>query len=677
MPIDGNLYRPLALVWVIFQLIAHVCATPIDIASEFRVKDLPGLSLLPPLEQPVMHAGHLELYAENSTNYFFWKFERPPANSTIKSEKLIFWLNGGPGCSSMDGALMEIGPLRIGADGNVLFNNGSWMEAADLVFVDQPGGTGFSYTDAYDRELDEVAGDFVVFLAKYFRVFPQDLAKQVWIAGESYAGQYIPYISRAVLDENAKPEPAFGGPVALEGALIGNGWISPDHQSLSYIPFAVQENILSKTDPSMPKLLKQHEQCQKVINSRNPEIRKVESPQCDSILDVLLEVTKDNSASQDKQCINMYDYRLRDSYPSCGMNWPSDLEYVNPFLRQEKIGEYLNLKKMRVWNECDGQVSRYLRARHSIPAIDLIPDLLKEMPILLFNGDKDIICNYMGTEAMISDMKWDGKYGFEDSEDTTSADWFYRDDSAGFIKIRGNLTYTRVYGTSHMVPFDKPEVSRGLFDIMTRNYKPVTVDNSTGVATPVYGEDGSTSFDQGSGSKEADSDQTSRPSPSTSKGSGSKLAADRSWTFYAFVLTVFMIVMYGLRYLYKNLTSRPSSILSKYSKMNPDSPGRDFSREVSPSGGASVAGGLLKFNHSNPKKKSVRWLDEIQTDNQGFSPEDPENGIFGRVLNKFGYGDQAYQPVDRTDDIEMNGIDQFIIQEEDEEFDGLGRDAER
>jgi carboxypeptidase D len=75
----------------------------------------------------------------------------------------------------MDGALMEIGPYRVGEGGKLSYNNGSWDEFANLLFVDQPIGTGFSYvsTDSYLHELDEMADQFIVFLEKWFALFPQ------------------------------------------------------------------------------------------------------------------------------------------------------------------------------------------------------------------------------------------------------------------------------------------------------------------------------------------------------------------------------------------------------------------------------------------------------------------------------------------------------------------------
>ncbi len=75
----------------------------------------------------------------------------------------------------MDGALMEIGPYRLKDEAHLEYNDGSWDEFANILFVDNPVGTGFSYadTDSYLHELKEMADQFVVFLEKWFQIFPE------------------------------------------------------------------------------------------------------------------------------------------------------------------------------------------------------------------------------------------------------------------------------------------------------------------------------------------------------------------------------------------------------------------------------------------------------------------------------------------------------------------------
>lgn len=70
---------------------------------------------------------------------------------------------------------MEVGPYRVREGGRLEYNNGSWDEFANLLFVDNPVGTGFSYVnpDGYLHELEGMAQQFIVFLTRWFALFPE------------------------------------------------------------------------------------------------------------------------------------------------------------------------------------------------------------------------------------------------------------------------------------------------------------------------------------------------------------------------------------------------------------------------------------------------------------------------------------------------------------------------
>lgn len=70
---------------------------------------------------------------------------------------------------------MEIGPYRLVDNDHLVPNNGSWNEFANLLFVDNPVGTGFSFvdTDSFVEELEVMAAQFITFLEKYFALFPE------------------------------------------------------------------------------------------------------------------------------------------------------------------------------------------------------------------------------------------------------------------------------------------------------------------------------------------------------------------------------------------------------------------------------------------------------------------------------------------------------------------------
>jgi carboxypeptidase D len=46
--------------------------------------------------------------ANESRQLYFWFF---PSENTEASDEILIWLNGGPGCSSLEGLLQEIGPF--------------------------------------------------------------------------------------------------------------------------------------------------------------------------------------------------------------------------------------------------------------------------------------------------------------------------------------------------------------------------------------------------------------------------------------------------------------------------------------------------------------------------------------------------------------------------------------
>jgi carboxypeptidase C (cathepsin A) len=124
------------------------------------------------LQMLTFHDRHIEVDAEHNSNLFFWHYEN---RHIADRQRTVLWLNGGPGCSSMDGAMMEVGPYRVREGGKLEYNNGSWDEFANLLFIDQPVGTGFSYvnTDSYLTDLNQMADHMMVFLEKWFTLFPE------------------------------------------------------------------------------------------------------------------------------------------------------------------------------------------------------------------------------------------------------------------------------------------------------------------------------------------------------------------------------------------------------------------------------------------------------------------------------------------------------------------------
>ncbi|CAF1234067.1 unnamed protein product [Adineta steineri] len=358
-----------------------------------------------------MHAGLLPVNPQHHGSLFFWHFEKKYPSDKLRT---VIWLNGGPGCSSLIGAWMEIGPFRFQDENTMIENDGSWHLYTNLLFVDQPVGT----------------------------------------AGQSYAGQYIPYIAKAILGQRSA--------LKLRGLLIGNGWIDPVTMYKSYLPFAVGNNLVVENSALYDLINIQVKQCEQALSKQV----HVFEEECYSILwEIVVNGAMNNHhvRNQEGRCVNTYDIRHDDTYPECGKKWPSDLMYVTSYLDRQDVMSSIHIDSKQVkWAKCSDSVTDMFKAYNSKPSITLLPDLLQQIPIILYSGQYDLICNHWATEAMIHGMTWNNGTGFDFGNRTLSPKhpWIVDGEPAGLIRSARNLTYILFYNAGHRVPYYYPHRSR-------------------------------------------------------------------------------------------------------------------------------------------------------------------------------------------------------------------------
>jgi carboxypeptidase D len=289
-------------------------------------------------------------------------------------------------------------------------------------------------------------------------------------------------------------------PWNLKGLMIGNGWISGPDQYPSYLSYSYEHGLLQRGSNEAKEVEAQQSVCMQQLSNGGKD--HVDVSACEEILQRILRVTQVPKDGVN-MCRNMYDVRLLDSYPSCGMSWPPDLENVTPYLRRPEVVAALHVDpaKRTGWTECNGQVGTAFSARNSVPSIKLLPDLLSQLPIILFSGDQDLICNHKGTEELINNLQYNGGKGFEVNGVTAPRhDWVFEGEPAGIYQSARNLTYIKFYNSSHMVPFDYPRRTRDMLDrfmgvdIATVGGKPVdsVIGGEKGPQTSVGGHTNST-----------------------------------------------------------------------------------------------------------------------------------------------------------------------------------------
>ncbi|EYC23744.1 hypothetical protein Y032_0015g2811 [Ancylostoma ceylanicum] len=195
---------------------------------------------LPNLVEPMrskQYAGYLNISPVKQLFYWYIESENNPA-----SDPVVLWLNGGPGCSSLEGLFVEMGPFRVNNFGeNVTRNPWTWNRYANIIYLDAPAGVGFSvrldglwnYTDA------EVASDNHKAIKTWFEKFPERKGNDFYVAGESYGGTYVPMLSALLVDDD--------GFINFKGMLIGNGCVDDVLNQNSLVEFNYNHGIIDES----------------------------------------------------------------------------------------------------------------------------------------------------------------------------------------------------------------------------------------------------------------------------------------------------------------------------------------------------------------------------------------------------------------------------------------------
>lgn len=147
-------------------------------------------------------------YLTGKTGKMYYLFSE--SSNDPDTDPVVLWLNGGPGCSSLLGAFTELGPYHVTGTGDKLeYNPYSWNNFANMLFLEAPPCVGFSYPYTKDCENFETNDENTALnnyyaLQSFFNKFPQYKHREFIITGESYAGHYVPTLTKRILEENEK-----------------------------------------------------------------------------------------------------------------------------------------------------------------------------------------------------------------------------------------------------------------------------------------------------------------------------------------------------------------------------------------------------------------------------------------------------------------------------------------
>ncbi|XP_062020303.1 serine carboxypeptidase 1-like isoform X1 [Rosa rugosa] len=416
--------------------------SPVYVGSQAGLMEADEIDALPGQPGGVgfnQYAGYISVDRKAGRELFYYFVESPHNSST---KPLVLWLNGGPGCSSFGyGAMEELGPFRVINDGKTLFpNDYAWNNVANILFLESPAGVGFSYSNTksdYENVGDKrTALDSYTFLVNWLERFPQYKTRDFFIAGESYAGHYVPQLAYTIVTKNKVTNQT---KINLKGIAIGNAWIDDNHGEMGIYEYLWTHALNS--DETYEGI---HRYCDFGSDNFSSKCTKYQI-----------------QASHELGDVDIYNIYA----PLCNLSSSSDTIYisvgsaVNGFdpCSDYYVDAYLNLKEVQAalhvkptnWSACSG-----VGWTDSPPTIlPTIKHLLESgITVWIYSGDND------GRVPVTS-----SRYSLHNLSLPIEAAWrpWYSDKEVqvgGYVTgYKGGLTFATIRGAGHMVPSYQPK----------------------------------------------------------------------------------------------------------------------------------------------------------------------------------------------------------------------------
>ncbi|KAJ5648820.1 uncharacterized protein N7484_002543 [Penicillium longicatenatum] len=414
------------------------------------------------------YSGLLSNTPHGNSSLFFWFF---PSSNPAADREITIWLNGGPGCSSLDGLLQENGPFlwQSGTYAPVR-NPYSWTNLTNVVYIDQPAGTGLSPGPATVQDEIDVSNQFNDFWRRFIETFSMQGYK-VYITGESYAGQYIPYLAAGMLDQNDTTH------FNLKGIQINDPSINDDSVMI-YAPAVAALNYFDRVfglnDTFMTDINRKSEICgynkflEAALTFPPPKDFPIAPEPYKDGCDLWDQIVK--AATYVNPCFNMY--HLTDFCPFLWdeMGFPSLAGGPNNYFNQTAVQQALHVP-ITDYAVCGGDI--FPNGDGSVPsALGPLPSVIERTNnVVLGHGWLDYLLFMNGSLATIQNMTWNGKQGFQHAPteplfvpytDALNADAngnvqapYTADAGAGILgtaHTERGLTFSTVYGSGHEIP---------------------------------------------------------------------------------------------------------------------------------------------------------------------------------------------------------------------------------
>ncbi|KAJ4795733.1 Serine carboxypeptidase-like 18 [Rhynchospora pubera] len=435
------------------------------ISARNKIEYLPGFDGPLPF---YLETGYVEVDEDKGVEMFYYFIE---SEKSPEKDPLILWITGGPGCSAFSGLMFEIGPLKFDVGGyteglpTLYYFPDSWTKVSNIIFLDSPVGTGFSYAkteEGFYTSDRKSANQHVTFLRKWLEEHPEFSSNSLYIGGDSYSGITVPVTAMEITHVNQEG----GMQLNLKGYLVGNGATDEWYDGNARVPFLHGMGLISD------------ELFQAAKQTCNGNYISPANAQCSSFLDAI------------NWCVIGVN-PVHTLEPICGFAKRKSDVLTGDLRRrlvEDHVGE-LPLSDFRLPVECrdsgyrlsyvwaddhdvratlgihNGSIGSWMRCNYGIKFMHDVGSMLpyhhnlttSGYRALAYSGDHDVDMPYLGTEA------WVRALGFSIVDDWRA--WYSGGQVAGFTRsYSNNLTFATVKGAGHTAPEYKPKECLTMLD---------------------------------------------------------------------------------------------------------------------------------------------------------------------------------------------------------------------
>lgn len=421
--------------------------TPLIEAGKIKEAQTKALVNFNGFKNLTSYSGYLTINKKFNSNSFFWFF---PAFNNYPNAPVVLWLQGGPGATSLIGLFTENGPFEVKHKHGLKKRKYTWVENHSVLYIDNPVGTGYSFTDnddGYAKNQTAIGEDLYNALIQFFTLFPELQKCEFYVTGESYAGKYVPAISYTIHKKN----PTAKLKINFQGMAIGNGLSDPEHQ-LKYGDYLYQLGIIDTN-----ALDQFHKYEQEGVDY----IKKKDWKKAFILFDTLLNGDMINRNSYFKNVTgftNYFNYLVSN-------DTSGSMDYMGKYIQRADVRAAIHVGN----NSFNGEnqvVEIHLMEDVMQSVAPWISEVLSHYRVLIYNGQLDIIVAYPLTINYLKQLQFSSADEYKKAERHL---WLVGDELAGYSKTAGNLTEILVRNAGHMVPGDQPKWALDLITRFTHN----------------------------------------------------------------------------------------------------------------------------------------------------------------------------------------------------------------